>query len=555
MKQAKTKQQTQKKPLKPAYKWGKWQLSIFACICSLVVASCQPKPATQTPQTPQNATTQRLSIGTTLKLRTIDPADSYEQASATWINNLGERLYTYQVGTTKIIPQLATELPKISKDGLTYIIPLRKNVIFHDGTEFNAKAMEFSLQRFMENQGNPAVLLTDIVASVKATAPYELTIKLKQPFSAFTALLTFNGMCAVSPKAYELGAGKFKPTTFVGTGPYQLTKYAPDSLKLDIFDKYWGEKTKNQGVDVQFYNSAGNLYNAFSTGGVDIAYQELDSQQIRTLEQQAKSKNWQVTSASGNYVTHWVLNISKAPLNNPEIRKALALIVDRELLAERVRFGQSEPLYSMIPSKFEASKPVFKERYSQNAEKAKQLLTKAGYTQQNPLKIEIWYPSPSPNRELLGNALKAIAQEKLDGMLQLEINTVERPVAFANLKKGIYQTFLQDWYADFFDADNFVQPFLDCRQPVGNVCKNGASQNLGSFYYSQQMNQLIDRQRKELNAEKRNQILRQIDEVVAQDVPYIPLLQNKDHAFTQANIQGVVLDPTQQLPLWGIQKK
>ena len=552
MKQAKTKQKTQKNPLQPLRLRKKWVLSIFACICSLVVASCQPKPASQTPQ---NVTTQRLSIGTTLKLRTIDPADSYEQASATWINNLGDRLYTYQVGTTKLIPQLATELPKISKDGLTYTIPLRQNVIFHDGTEFNAKAMEFSLRRFMENQGNPAVLLTDIVASIKATAPYELTIKLKQPFSAFTALLTFNGMCAVSPKAYELGAGKFKPTSFVGTGPYKLTKYAPDSLKLDIFDKYWGEKPKNQGVDVQFYNSAGNLYNAFTTGGVDIAYQELDSQQIRTLEQQATSRKWQVVSASGNYVTHWVLNISKAPLNNPEIRQALALIVDRELLAERVRFGQSEPLYSMIPSKFEASKPIFKERYSQNAEKAEQILTKAGYSQQNPLKIEVWYPSPSPNRELLGNALKAIAQEKLNGILQLEINTVERPVAFANLRKGIYQTFLQDWYADFFDADNFVQPFLDCRQAVGNACKNGASQNLGAFYYSQQMNQLIERQRKELNPQKRQEILRQIDEVVAQDVPYIPLFQNKDHAFVKENIQGVVLDPTQQLPLSGIQKK
>lgn len=525
-------------------------LSIFAC--TLLVVGCQPKPASQTPQT---ATKQRLSIGTTLKLRTIDPADSYEQASATWINNIGERLYTYQVGTTKIIPQLATALPKISKDGLTYIIPLRNNVLFHDGTEFNAKAMEFSLRRFMENQGNPAVLLTDIVASLKASGPYELTIKLKKPFSAFTALLTFNGMCAVSPKAYEIGAGKFKPTTFVGTGPYKLTKYAPDSLKLDIFEKYWGEKPKNQGVDVQFYNSAGNLYNAFSTGGVDIAYQELDSQQILTLEQQAKTKNWQVVSASGNYITNWTLNINKAPLNNPEIRKALALIVDRELLAQRVRFAQSEALYSMIPSKFEASKPIFKEQYSQNAAKAKQILAKAGYTPQNPLKIEVWYPSPSPNRELLGNALKAIAQEKLEGVLQIEINTVERPVAFANLRKGIYQTFLQDWYADFFDADNFVQPFLDCRQAVGNICKNGASQNLGSFYYSQRINRLIDQQRKELNPEKRNKILRQIDEIVAEEVPYIPLVQNKDYAFAQENIQGVVLDPTQQLPLWGIQKK
>lgn len=94
----------------------------------------------------------RVSIGTTLEIRTIDPADAYEIMPGILLSNLGDRLYTYKPGTTELVPQLATELPKISSDGLTYTIPLRQGVKFHDGTPFNAEAMAFSLNRFMKKR-------------------------------------------------------------------------------------------------------------------------------------------------------------------------------------------------------------------------------------------------------------------------------------------------------------------------------------------------------------------------------------------------------------------
>ncbi|MBW4678987.1 MAG: ABC transporter substrate-binding protein [Microcoleus vaginatus WJT46-NPBG5] len=528
------------------------QFLCLFCVCCFLTLSCTQKPADQSP----NAGNQRISIGTTLKIRTLDPADAYEQAASTWISNLGERLYTYKPGTTEIQPQLATALPQISKDGLTYIVPVRQGVVFHDGTPFNAKAMAFSLQRFMENQGNPSALLSDIVESVRTTGDYELTIQLKKPFAAFPSLLTFSGLCAVSPKTYEMGAGKFKPDSFAGTGPYKLVNYGTDSFKLDIFEQYWGEKPANPGVDVQFFTSPANLYSAFTTGAVDIAYQELDSEQIQSLEKQSPAQGWQTITAPGNYVSYWVLNTSKPPLNNPEIRQAIATIVDRQLLIDRIRNGQSEPLYSMIPTTFDVHKPAFKERYGdKNTAKAKQLLQKAGYTPEKPLKLEIWYPSQSNIRARVAGTLKAIAQQQLGGRLQLEINSVESATAFSNLEKGIYQTFLLDWFADFFDADNYIQPFLSCSQGTPAAgCRLGSSQTLGSFYYSNRINQLIDQERKELNPPSRKAIFSQIQDIIAQDVPYIPLWQNKDYAFAQKGITGIHLDPTQQLPLWTIRK-
>lgn len=107
-------------------------------------------------------------------------------------------------------------------------------------------------------------------------------------------------------------------------------------------------------------------------------------------------------------------------------------------------------------------------------------------------------------RNAIATALKAIAQQKLDGLLELQPQSVEFTTYTANLDKGIYQTVLYTWIPDFLDSDNFTQPFLSCVQgsPITG-CENGASQYQGSFYYSDRANQLINQQRQELNPQKR----------------------------------------------------
>ncbi len=167
-------------------------ISLFL-LCLLLTVGCNQTQPSQVSTPGSNNQPGRVTIGTTLNVRTIDPADTYELAGLNIIYNVCESLYTYQLGTTELMPLLATDLPQVSSDGLTYTIPIRQNVTFHDNTPFNAAAMEFSLQRFIENGGKPSFLLADIVDSLEASQEYELTIKLKQPFAAFTSLLAFPG--------------------------------------------------------------------------------------------------------------------------------------------------------------------------------------------------------------------------------------------------------------------------------------------------------------------------------------------------------------------------
>jgi peptide/nickel transport system substrate-binding protein len=542
----------------------KWKLiaqflSLFLC-CSFLIVSCggsktsAPKAGSPTTATSNNG---RITVGLTDPPRTLDPADGYEVYTSNIITSLGDRLYSYKQGTLELEPQLATALPKISADGLTYTIPLRKGVVFHDGAQFDAKAMEFSLNRFIKNGGKPSTLLSDLVESIKATGDYELTIKIKNQFAPFPSLLAFTGMCAVSPKAYEIGTGKFKPNQFVGTGPYKLVSFSPQKIQMDVFDKYWGKKPANKGLDFQiFTNSSANLYNSFTTGAVDIAYLTLDSSQILNLKSQAAAKNWQVAEETGGSLSYMVLNVKQKPLDKVEVRQAIASLIDRPLLTQRVYRGQAEPAYSLIPTKFDTYKPVFKDTYGDgNVEKAKELLTKAGFSKTKPFELDIYYSSNSAERSQVVATIKEYAAQKLDGMMQIIPKAVETTTLFANVEKGLYPSYLVAWTPDFGDADNYIQPFLSCSKGSAEKgCEQGASQSQGSFYYSEQMNKLIESQRKEKNPEARKKIFAEIQDLIVKDVPMIPLWLKKDYAFSQQSVKDVKLNPVLGPKLWEVSK-
>jgi len=531
-------------------------LGLFSLCCLLVISCGRRQTTQQTASTPSTGGSDRITVGTTLKPRTLDPADNYELAGSNIMTSLSDRLYTYKLGTDELEPQLATALPKVSKDGLTYTIPLRQGVVFHDGTPFNAAAMAFSLNRFIQNGGKPSALLSEVVESVKASGDDEITIKLKNPFAAFPSILAYPGTCAVSPKAYEIGAGKFKPTKFVGTGPYRLTQFTPNLVRMDVFDKYWGEKPSNQGIDFQILSNAANLYNSFRTGAVDIAYLTFDPEQVDSLRQQAASKGWQAIEEKSNTVTHLVLNVKQKPLDNLAIRQAIAALIDRPLFVERVYKKQAQPLYSMIPDTFDSYKPVFQTAYGDGkVDRAKELLARAGYTKDNPLKLQVAYPGYSLIREQIASTLREYGTQRLEGIIQIQPQPEESATFFANQAKGIYQAILQDWYPDFGDVDNYIQPFLSCAEGSADKgCDKGASQSQGSFYYSDRMNQLISQQRQEQNPQARAKIFAQIQDLIAEDVPIVPLVQNKDYAFAQKSVQGLQIDPILKLPLWQIKK-
>lgn len=528
-------------------------------LCFAFIVACTSSPTTTDEASGEAATgaaSGRVSMGTTLTARTLDPADAYEIFPGILLHNLGDQLYAYEPGTTDLVPQLAAAMPTVSDDGLTYTIPLREDVVFHDGTPFTAEAMKFSLDRFMQNGGRPAFLLSDRIESVEATGDYELTVILKAPFAAFTSLMTFWGVTPVPPEMYEIGEGSFIPDNFVGTGPYKLASFTSDSIKLDVNEDYWGEKPANEGIDIQIFSSPANLYNTFKTQGVDVAYQTLDPDQIASLEREADSGNWQVVEAGTTVINYMSLNQKIEPLNDVRVRQAIAAMIDRNLVNERVFQGQAEPLYSLIPTSFDVYEPVLQQAYGDgDFEQAEQLLREAGFSEENPFNFEIWYPSSSTTRSVVANTLKESFETGLPGLVTVTVQTAESATLWGNLDKGVYPSVLANWYPDYYDVDTFVQPFLSCEKgSEATLCEEGASQSNGSFYYSAKANELVSAQQSEQDPEVRKAIVKDIQALLQEDVPYIPLWQNKDYVFAHAGVSGVAIQPTQQFLMWQISK-
>jgi peptide/nickel transport system substrate-binding protein len=521
-----------------------------------VVIACQPNGSQAPNSLSPDTNSQRITLGTTGKIRTLDPADAYEILSGNLLYNLGDRLYTNKPGTTDLEPQLATALPTISEDGLVYQIPLREDVVFHDGTPFNAEAMAFSLQRFMEEGGQPSFLLTNIVESVEATGEAEITITLQSPFAAFPSLLAFTGLCAVSPTAYGGENQGFQTDSFVGTGPYQLVELGSDSVRLDPFPDYWGEQPQNQGIDIQIFSSSANLFNAAQTGVVDLAYQTLDPEQIRSLQQQADQGQLQALASEGNGIHYLSVNVLSEPLDQVAVRQALAAAIDRQLLSERVFQGQVEPLYSLLPTTLAGYRPVFDQRYGDgNADKALELLQQAGFSPENPVDLDLWYRSNINSNALAASTIKATVDQRLQGAMNLNLQGVESATAYENLDKGAYPLFMLDWSPDFLDADNYLEPFLTCNEgsPEGG-CIQGASQYQGAFYYDNRVNELITAQRQEQDPAARQQQFSELQDILVQAVPFIPLWSNKEFLFAQNGIEGVAIEPTQKVAFWTLRR-
>ena len=523
-------------------------------LCLLIAVGCQNNNSAGGGGTV--GTSDRVSIGTTLSARTLDPADAYEIFPGILLYNMGDRLYTYAPGTTDLTPQLATDLPTVSEDGLTYTIPLRDDVTLHDGTPFTAEVMAFSIERIIENGGRPASLISSKIDTVAASDSGELVITLKEPFAAFPSLLTFSGLTPVSPEAYEVGAGSFNPATFIGSGPYKLASFSSDVIKLDVNEDYWGVKPANNGIDIQVFTSAVNLYNTFTSGGLDVAYQTLDPDQISKIESDADANDWQVIEAGTTVINYLSLNQKIAPFDDLNVRKAVAAMMDRQLISDRAFKGQAEPLYSLIPKSFKVYKPVFEEAYGDgNFELAKQLLTEAGITEANPLEFEIWYPTASTPRQIAASTIKQSIEQALPGLVNVQVSSAESATLWENVESGAYNSVLSNWYADYFDPENFVQPFLTCDEgSAEELCSAGSTQANGSFYYSDEANNLVRAQNAEQDADKRDDIFDDLQDLTVTDVPYVPLWQTKDYVFTTSDVSEVAIEPNQQFLLWQIEK-
>ena len=175
-----------------------------------------------------------LEIAIVGEADTFDPMVSTKDVVSIVTQHFVETLYTFDANWS-VAPLLASDLPTISDDGLTYTIGIREGITFHDGSSMDAADVVASLNRWLEvaSRGKG---VADKVASVEATGDHEVTITMAEPYSPLLSLLAFsNSAAAVYPE--EIIAETIE--TVVGTGPYRIVEHVPDQyLQLARFNDY-----------------------------------------------------------------------------------------------------------------------------------------------------------------------------------------------------------------------------------------------------------------------------------------------------------------------------
>src|SRR5450759_2931804 len=236
-------------------------LVLVAALCVAALAGCTA-PAATTTKTAAPATVDTFTYAQGADPRGLDPALVDDGESSKVIVNIYEGLLKYAPDSTKVEPSLA-ESWKISADGLSYTFKLKKGVKFHDGTDFNADAVKFNIDRQLPPKVTAdmgyAGFVFGTVKDVVVVDPQTVTINLSQKNTAFLANLAMSlAAPMVSPKALTDGNNSVmeKP---VGTGPYKFVKWDKgQDVVLVRNDAYWGTKalTKNVVFRIIADNSA-----------------------------------------------------------------------------------------------------------------------------------------------------------------------------------------------------------------------------------------------------------------------------------------------------------
>ena len=492
----------------------------------------------------------RITVASAGRITSLDPAQASTFGALQLLSALGDTLYN-RTATGELTPALASALPEISDGGLTVTIPLREDVLFHDGTRFDAEAMAFSLRRFLEI-GTLSYVVGDRIAAVEAPDTYRLRLRLSRPSSSLENLLTATNLTPVSPRAYQDHQDRFLNDRFIGTGPYKLTSFRAVQQRLEPFKHYWGASPRNAGLDLIYLSNSTALFGAMRSGEVDVLLSDsIDEDQRLALNRMASDGQLREGQGPALVIGYITLLSNKPPLQNSVLRKALALSLDRELINERVSRGLRPPLLSLVPPGLPGGNVEPWPRH--DAAQARNLFIQAGYCNGNVFNLPFTYRSNVPADRLMALTWQAQIQRDLSDCLSLKLEGVESTTVYRQLGEGAFQAVMLDWRGAYPDPEAYLAPLLSCKQSEGSICQRGEAAISGSFWTAPGLEQTL-LQSDLSRGDARQQDLERVEQMAAEGAAYIPVWLVKPRAWSRTSLATPEFDGNGQLVLARLQE-
>jgi oligopeptide transport system substrate-binding protein len=416
----------------------------------------------------------------------------------------------------------------ISDNGLVYTFKLRDGIQWTDGTPVTAGDFVYAFQRLMnpETAADYAYLQYPIKNAekinngtikdlgelgVKAIDDKTLEITLEQPTPYFIGALTHYTAYPLPKHVIEAkGADWVKIENIVTNGPYKPTEWVPGSHVSTVKNDKYYDAANVQIDNVKFFvlEDQSAALKRYRAGEFDIMT-EFPTDQYEWMKENMPGEV-QVAPFAGLY--YYVINSSKAPFDNADVRKALSMSVNREVIGPQILGTGELPAYSWVPPGManygEVATISWKDMpYPEKVEEAKKLLASAGFGPDNPLKFQLRY-NTNENHKRIAVAIAAMWKQL---GIEVELYNTETKVHYDELQNGILDVARAGWLADYNDPDNFL-----------NLLKSTVNYNYGRWT-NKEYDALIDKGNATTDMKERANIFRQAEQIALDETAAIPI--------------------------------
>lgn len=488
-----------------------------------------------------------IIIGTTDEISSIDPADSYSTHDWELMKNVSEGLLKWSPGTAELETALAADFPEISDDGLVYTFKLRPGITFADGLELTAPMYAEQLNRLLTigpecPNGVADALATPYVESIDAPDDETIVFTLTAPVGFFNQILASASYLPAHPDIFSLDECVLFPEAPVyGVGPWFISQLTyGEQLVLEPNPYYTGNfPPQVDQVIIRYIADPQTMSLAVQNGEIDIAWRFLGPELISQLEEVA---DLSVGTVDAGPIRYLIINHTFPPMDDPNVYKAVAAAVDRDALSDGVYSGQAIPLYSQVPPGFLGASEAFDTMYaSPDLDLANEFLSASGYTADNPLQLELWYPPEHYGSETA--AWMELIEQQLEatGAIDVTLQAQEWSTYVTALTGGeSYPAGVLGWFFDYPDSSNYLDPFVF----NGGLGTNVALSAEGSTYgepINDAAAELVDLMAQadvEADVEARAQLYEQAQEIYADLVVTLPLFIIAEHVTFRPNISG-----------------
>ncbi|MEO3767565.1 ABC transporter substrate-binding protein [Streptomyces sp. B8F3] len=490
-------------------------------------------------------------MGMTDEVSAIDPAAGYDVGSWLVFNNVFQSLLSFPKGSTEPEPEAAKECTFEDADSRVYTCTLQDGLKFSNGSELTSEDVKFSFERTIgiDDPAGPAVML-DSIGGIETPDELTVTFRLDYPDATFPMKIASGAGSIVDSESYPKDKLRDDGKA-VGSGPYKLDSYQEKKeAEFSVNSGYKGTaKVQNSGMTLKLYGDTGGdekLKEDLENGDIDLAYRGLAMEDIAELQDQAGAgQKIQLVEGTSAEVQHLVFNMDDPVAGNPAVRKAFAYLIDRNALVREVYEGTAEELYSIVPAGITGHNTAFYDTYGDRPDpsRAEQVLREAGIDEKVRVTLyatpERYGPGTVPSFELIAKQLND------SGLFEADVESVPLDEFEKGVEKGTYGVYVKGWVPDYPDPDNFTAPFFG----EGNVLAN-------NYDPGRITSELIPATAAQSERTATVDAYGELQDIVADQLPVIPLWQGKQYAAARENILGLewTLDASTVFRFWEISK-